>query len=299
MKLLDYISALIPNLKKDSVLEDIRITADELNNGIVPAWIEASRFFSDNKLKAKETQALDKSFYFNLGKGKKNNFVLELVDMLPKLAANLAYINREIELNLEATIVRDAITAKKTMLIRSADQMSFLVRYMAELLNYVYCFETKARSTEPSESFAINKMQITNLEKTFTSFVKLWIVYAQDPKVFAAKYTNVPDIIVNMKNFSVTSATLTESAIDPFGTPLMAGFESNPIYHFRLMITEWQSDRYKAFKEKKRSLELKLLNLEMSKSGTPNPKLEQEITHIQKRIDGYDYKLAKFEESVA
>lgn len=299
MKMFNYLAALLPNLNKEEILEDLRMTGDELNLGVIPAWEEASKFFDKNKIQSDEVKALSKVFYSTwTGRSKRPNMVLDITDNLEKLKVNLAYVNREIELMLEKEVIRDGLTAKKTVLIRAADQISFLSRFLTDLLNYIYCFETAQRASIVADSFKVSKVQIRAIEHTFSSFARLFGIYGQDAKVFMTKYDSVPDVLVNIKNYSAVSATFQENKLDPFGTELVAGFESNPIYHFRLMITEWQSDRYKSFKEKKRALELKLLNLEASKTGEHNPKLEQEIEYVQARVEKLEYKIAKVEESV-
>jgi hypothetical protein len=79
---------------------------------------------------------------------------------------------------------------------------------------------------------------------------------------------------------------------------MLQGFEMNPIYHFRLMIAEWQANRYKSYKEKKKLLEVKLLRLRLLREGKRDPKLDKEIDYIESLVGKLEYSMSKMEEDV-
>jgi hypothetical protein len=86
--------------------------------------------------------------------------------------------------------------------------------------------------------------------------------------------------------------------MDPIGSHMVQGFEMNPIYHFRLMVAEWQANRYKSYKEKKKLLEVKLLNLKIAKDGKRDPKLDREVIYYESVVEDLEYRMSKMEESV-
>jgi hypothetical protein len=105
-------------------------------------------------------------------------------------------------------------------------------------------------------------------------------------------------MIIDKDSFEAASSIYKREAIDPIGGGMVAGFEMNPIYHFRLMIAEWQADRYKSYKEKKKLLEVKLLNLKIAKDGKRDPKLDREVNYYESLVEDLEYKMSKMEESV-
>ena len=86
--------------------------------------------------------------------------------------------------------------------------------------------------------------------------------------------------------------------VDVFNN-LPQGFIGSPIYSVRLVFAQWESDRYRALKDKKRLLELRYLHLKLMKDQNQSDiNIEREITHLQKHITTIDYKLSKIEESL-
>lgn len=65
----------------------------------------------------------------------------------------------------------------------------------------------------------------------------------------------------------------------------LTGFINNPIYHFRMWLVDKQFSRYESLKDKKRLIELIVLDL----------KIEKEDDSIRKQIDYYEEKINKIE----
>jgi hypothetical protein len=65
-----------------------------------------------------------------------------------------------------------------------------------------------------------------------------------------------------------------------------------------MVVAEWQSNRYKANKDKKKTLELRLLHLKLQNEGKDDPKIEKEINYIQGRVDKIERYLKDVEESL-
>ena len=298
MEILNFIKALLPRLDRNDILEDIRITKAELDNGVIPNYGEASRYFNDNKIKSAVIKDMSTSYYkVATTKRKENTFVQNINVSFGNIKDNLTFIETELENVLEKDIIADGLTAKKTVLVRAAEHISFITRYSMDLLNYIYNNESIAYGTEIASGFAISEKISRDLEKNFNTYVRLLNIYAVANKDFVGKYKNIPEVVINATNFGVVTSTFKERDIDPYNG-LVQHFEANPIYHFRLMIAGWQDARYTAFKDKKRMLELNLMNLRMQQDKTPDPKVEKEIIYLQDRIETIAFKMHKMEDSV-
>ena len=298
MEILNFIKALLPRLDRNDILEDIRITKAELDNGVIPNYGEAARYFNDNKIKSVVIKDMSTSYYkLATTKHKENTFVQNINVSFGNIKDNLTFIETELENVLEKDIIADGLTAKKTVLVRAAEHISFITRYSMDLLNYIYNNESIAYGTEIASGFAISEKISRDLEKNFNTYVRLLNIYAVANKDFVGKYKNIPEVVINATNFSVVTSTFKERDIDPYNG-LVQHFEANPIYHFRLMIAGWQDARYTAFKDKKRMLELNLMNLRMQQDKTPDPKVEKEIIYLQDRIETIAFKMHKMEDSV-
>jgi hypothetical protein len=64
------------------------------------------------------------------------------------------------------------------------------------------------------------------------------------------------------------------------------------------MVAEWQANRYKAARDTKRLLELRLLNMQMQQQKTPDAALEKDIEYTTNRIKNLDFKIKDMEERV-
>lgn len=297
MRLFDFISSLLPRLGKEDVLEDLRLTSGELDHWVVEAYTDAGKYFKSAKMAAPEAKDLSTVFYRNFGsKGGKGNFLLEVESRLAALRTNLKFVNTENDDILERDIIKEGLTAKKAILVRAAEQFSFLTRYSLDLLNYVYIQETKAAGGEVNNVVPVEEKHIT---ANIANFARLLAIYGDSPESFKKHFDALPDVVLNANTYESLAAVYREDKLDPLNPMLIKGFDGNPVYHFRLMISEWQANRYKTYKDKKRVLELRVLNLKMLNEKTQDPKVEKEIEYIEARIEGFEYKMKKMEESVS
>lgn len=297
MRLSDFISSILPRLRKDEVLEDLRITAGELANVVTPAYVDANKYFKSSKFESPEAQEAIKTFYRNYKADRTNkNIVVEIHDRLPNLLKNLQFVSEQNDDLLERDILKDGLTAKKAILLRAAEQLSFISRYSIDLLNYLLVVETLKKGGHAERAAPIiEKKLIDNV----VNFGRLLAVYGKDPEDFVEVFDTLPEVVVNEKTYAALAAAYSADKLDPMETLLMSGFEANPIYHIRLIVAEWQADRYKVYKDKKRMLELRLLQLKMMDDKNPDPKIEREIEYVQNRIEGIEFKMAKMEKSVS
>lgn len=297
MRLSDFISSILPRLRKDEVLEDLRITAGELANVVTPAYVDANKYLKSSKFDSPEAQEAIKTFYRNYKADRTNkNIVVEIHDRLPNLLKNLQFVSDQNDDLLERDILKDGLTAKKAILLRAAEQLSFISRYSIDLLNYLLVVETLKKGGQAERAAPIiEKKLIDNV----VNFGRLLAVYGKDPEDFVEVFDTLPEVVVNEKTYAALAAAYSADKLDPMETLLMSGFEANPIYHIRLVVAEWQADRYKVYKDKKRMLELRLLQLKMLDDKNPDPKIEREIEYIQNRIEGLEFKMAKMEKAVS
>ncbi len=298
MKIGAFIKALLPKLEKDTLAEDLRITLDELDKIVIPAYNSALPFFKTYSPVSKEVALLSSSFkrnYSNPKMAKQPNFISDICIALPNVRANAETILGQAEQILSEDIISEGLTAKKVLLVRAASMLSFISRYSIDLLNLVY--EAEAQATGTPESYESIKLAPKVRERTLKHIVQFGLLlsdYGMEGKKFADSLSAVPDILINSKNASSVASVYKEKEVDPFSDSYMPGFTASPIYHVRLVIAEWQNSRYQANKEKKQVLELRLLYLKQLKDKGSNAALEREIEYTQNRVT----KLERYLESV-
>lgn len=301
MKILAFVSALLPSIEKSKITEDLRITISELDNVVVQNYQAASDHFRSNKLKSSINKDNSDAFYqnFDLQHGsKQTSFIAEIYKRLPAVKSNAEYILEQVEELLEHDIINEGLTVKKALFVRAAESVSFISRFSVDLLNSVYVNEAVEANAELEESLRLSPASIKFVNAHLTKFARLISDYGIPTPDFRKILTEVPEVMLNSKTANAVAGIYKEQDIDPFASSQMVGFTYNPIYHVRLMVAEWQASRYKSNKDKKKMLELRLLHLKLIQSKKNDPKIEQEITYIQSRVDKIERYLREVEESL-
>jgi hypothetical protein len=301
VKILDFIKSLVPSLKKTDVEEDLRITIKELENIVMPSYTVADEYFKSFKIKSKEINDLQKSFYvgFEYGKlPKSKTFIGEISRRLPNILVNANWVKSEVTELLGRDIVREGLGAKKATLLRIASELSYISRTSIDLLNYVYSMEAQAIGVSSESSTELPAKIIKMITIGIPVFAKCVSVHSADNAEYKDKYSRIPDIGINTTNSNMVSSVYDERDLDPMLTCPNGIVKFNPIYNTRMMIARWQSERYVSNKEKKKVLELRILHLKLLNDKKEDPKLEKEIEYIQNRVDKIDRYLHEVEDDL-
>jgi len=316
MNIIKFIKKLLPSIEKNKVLEDLRISIAELEQTIIPIYNTATTTFEVNKFKSNVNKDLSVLFYraFDLqGRSKQSNFISEIDSRLINLLANAVYIRDNISEIFEHTIVNEGLSAKKAILLRAAGNISFITRFSLDLLTVVCSNEKEAinkKNLNLDESDdVLAPMMVKRIDKGIKSFAMYVSDHGVPNNIYSKIIGQVPNIAINTNSAQGITSVYKESDIDPFISGMtksgatntfidVMDFTYNPIFHVRLMIAEWQAERYKASKDKKKLLELRLLSLKMQLEDKYDAKLEQEIIYIQNRVNKIDYYLLEVEKSL-
>ena len=145
---------------------------------------------------------------------------------------------------------------------------------------------------------SLSPAEIEWLNANFLSFCTALNVVSGNPQQVKKQIDNIPDIIITSENATTLPSTMGEARLDPFQMNLIT-VRMNPIYHIRMFVAEYQADRYKAAKEEVKLLQLRKLNLEKLADGKPEAHIQKEITYMETRIQGLNFKIAKMEKENA
>lgn len=294
MEILAYIKRLIPWLKKDDVLEDLRITVAEFDKTVLPSYETAIDvpFKSNNK----EIKALVATFVRNYKRTKpgKQIIISSINEALPAVVAIAKYLEHELDESLAKDIIADGLEARRVILVRASEHLSFISRYSVDLLNTLYAYEIGATTGNVD----VNPQIIKYINANLPTFCTLLAAYSVKLDLFKHNIDKVPALVISNDNIDALKGVYSQNTIDPVLSGITASFSYNPIYHIRLQIADYQAYRYTAMKDKKKALELRVMYLRSAQEEKPDPKVEQEISYQQSRIEAMEYKLRKIEASV-
>lgn len=297
----DFIKTLLPHLDKNNVLEDLRITSKELSDTVMPSFASAVDVFNTNKLRSGNNKDLGQVFFRNYDGSKSSKtptFIHEINSKLNNVKKNLTYLDSQVKVLFSRDILSEGLTAKKAILLRAVENMSFLTRYAGDLLTLVYINESKEVATK-SESEVEGMLPIVEarITKNISAFAKSLSQAGTKPEEFIAAIGKIPDVYVSPTSSGVLGSVYGIFSLDPFLlNSHKKGFIGNPIYHFQMLIAEYQVNRVKQDIEKKKSLELRKMHLELLLADTGDAALEKQISVIQERIDDLEFKIRKAEE---
>lgn len=298
---MSFIQTLLPRIQKDQVQEDLNISVREMETTVIPSYMHASDFFRTSKFTAEPNKELTTDFYRNFdlqGGSKQATLVSEVYKRLPFIKENIGYIQGLIEEVMERDIIAEGLTAKKATLLRAAEHLSFISRFSLDLLNLIYVNEAGSANADVLESMRLSPGATRHVEKNIVVYARLVSDYGIPLKDFQKIYLRIPEVVLSQKTSQAISGLYREGDLDPFASAHVSGFTGSPIYHIRLMVAEWQSNRYKSNKETAQMLQLRLLHLKLLHEKKNDPKLEKEIEYVQGRVDKIQRYLREVEESL-
>ena len=295
MKINNFIASLLPTFTKNRVIEDGRLTRSEILEHSEPAYKSAAELLGKWKFKSEEAKDIVETFDRMVKKDRGQNMIVTINNAWKDILENLDHVEKMVDKTLNIEIVGASMTYTAANLLQFNEAVAFVSKYARKVLVYIYICETAAYEENGSGlENSLSKVEIDWIKANLVSFCTAFNVVSGKPQQIQKQFSDIPDAIVTADNVHTLGATIGEDKIDPFQMSLIPIW-MNPIYHVGMFVAEWQADRYKAAKEEVRLLQLRKLNLEKLSEGKPDAKLQKEITYMETRIQGLNFKLDKME----
>lgn len=304
MNIISFIKKLAPSLSRSSLESDLAISIDTVNT-VLSTYQSLSEAQKVTKFNSKKSVSLVNEFYTEFRKAKssvkldtRENFPADMLQLFGNVTLNAEVVKKELEDLSNEVIVTQALTAYKTNIIRAVGHFYFITRYALDLANYLYLSEMEHGKVDLPKDAKLNKKQETFIVDNIWLFARLIAVYGGEAKNFRESLEDLGEISIPKEQVEEAVAVYDNKKVDIFNN-LPSGFIGSPIYTLGLIFAEWEANRYKHLKDKKKLLELRFLHLRMLKEqGVSDVNTEKEISHLQRRITDIDYSVAKIEASV-
>lgn len=280
----DFVREMSPSMKTADIMEDLRVSLKEIDQVLIPMYENAASTFSTCGIRSDEARDLASEFYheYKTKRGKKATFINEIAVALKDYRENVEHVSQFIKANFTSDVFSEAITTKAALVVRAASLFTFINRYASDLLIVVSFYESQ-RFLDDSQAIRPSPVAVKRVSKHIGKFARLLHTYAEDNKDFEKRYSAAPEVVIGKKGPELL-AMYGVSEMDPLGDQVgVQGFINNPIYHVRLFAADWQDRRYKENQEKLAALQMRLLYLKnLAAQGKADPKIEKEISYIQK-----------------
>jgi hypothetical protein len=295
MKIPFYLTSLLPSFGKDRILEDINVTRGEITEFTHPAYGIAAPDFKSWTFKSEHMKTLIQAFGRNLKGQGHDNFVVAIEKGFKPILANLDEVKRLVEATYGDDVGGVGITYLKANLLQFVELIGFVSKYARKLLIYTYAAETEMYPDSGTVfTDSITPAEIEWINANVVNFCTAFNIVTMPPEQVKKSINDVPDIVVKQENAHAMEQTLGDKKLDPFSMRLIPTW-LNPIYHVRMFVAEWQTNRYHEAKAELQLLQLHRLHLEKLKDGKADASLKQQIEYTENRIRKISNKLRDME----
>ena len=299
-----FIKKILPSFNKSDLESDLEISLESIAT-IQETYANLEEIIKVAKFKAKANKDLVKEFYKELDKTEykvklspTSNIATDTLILFKNVKINGDYLLKEISDAINDVVVSDALTAYKANLLRAVAHYYFMTRFALDLANFFYVTESEEAGLELSKDYKLNKKQKEFITKNMWIYARMLAIYGNEHYAFKSRLEKINEITIPKDQVDEVINFYNSDKVDIFNN-LPAGFIGSPIYSIRLIFAQWEADRYKSLKDKKKLLELRYLHLKLMKEQNKSDiNIEKEIEYLQKRITDIDYKLSKIEESI-
>lgn len=303
LNIFGFVAKMLPGVSRSDAEVDMDISM-EAAASVVDVYTQLAQVHQAAKFNSKGAVKLVTEFQKELADAKPevklhaNKGLSDVtLTLFKNVIANGAVITRELEDIKSEVIVSYAITASKASILRAVAHYYFMTKYAMDFANYLTLLEAQHGGVEMPKDGQLNKKQIEYIEKNLWIYARLLAVYGSDTDKFLSRLSSIEDYQIT-KDSVDESSVMSSGKIDLFDN-LPTGFIGSPIYTVGLVFAQWEADRHKELKDKKKLLELRLLHLRLlQEQGKGDANQEKEITYLQRRVTDIDYKVSKIESSL-
>lgn len=288
--LLDYVRALVPSFKKNSVLSGIEQTRHAIVETVLPVYMNAMEQFAANKISSKEAKDWVSEFDKRVGGGGPIGVTAGILQNTVQILDHLSDEGKKVFSDVEANV---GLTYQKATYVRLLEAAEFVSEYSLKWLNLIVVLETAGADGSSSRG-EITPIDKKYLEEHYDAYLSALIVLSKTVKDIEKGVKGLPDAVISELTESTFPTTLGQGKIDPFN---MRQFSAavNPFYFFGMMVVEYQAKVYKRKKALKELLELRLLNLKKIQEKNPDAGLQKDIEITADRVGDLDFEIRKKE----
>lgn len=300
MQILKFFKSLLPSFEKSTLMEDLRIARDEIVSSTLPPYETAVAHFDSTAFADAEVKGFDKELLKAVRTRIRGNSIRVIYEALQLSQDHLTMLESLADDQFSEDIVKQGMSYLKANILQTIQCVAFVSRYSRTLLNWILVCEAYANKTpgaRPPEK-VLKRPELKYLNEHKQAFFHSLGIMLQSTKDLEKTLKAIPNMIIEEENFDVAKRTVGLTKLDPLEFNLLP-MRVNIFYGVGMIVAEWQASRFKAAKEERKLLELRLLQLREEYRESPNAKLQENIEYNQERLDKVKYKLVKLEEKYA
>ena len=273
-------------MKKEDVLSELMMVKESIYNEINPSIELLVNNIGDMKLDkdSKEVfETLMDLMKFSKNKGHKA-FLEELSTYMSEIYRESDKLENIIHHDVPDYITDKTITARVSGILGTVSNFTSITLFTSDLLLYII--------------YKMNNdsMYYKSKEKS------VYIMLPEYAKLYAKYRGKIKDVLKDINKLSdteigdVDTFHMSASRVDKKFNMPVNGFIGNPIYYFRMWMVEIEASKYEYLKDKKRLIELKLIDMKLSNQGEPDAKIQKQIEYFEEKLAKIEYEIHNIEE---
>ena len=287
VSLLNYVGGMGHTVKKGDVLTSLENVFNNIENDVIPTL---SEMVESGNLEAIEKNK-DIKVISNNGviRAKDNKDLLSKIQkVFEDIIKEKSHLTKIVDKDLSDVITTRTITAKDAAILRVVNDIGGMALYVIDLCYYILI---DGSDTE------FPKIKLKQIKEGLPTFNNMLKVYGKDfSKLVSAlpKVSNQP-IEVDEGNEGMLESLLAKKG-KVVDLPVAQGFINNPFYHIRMWLVDREIEKYETLKDKKRLVELRLMELKLKAKHENDPKLKGQIEYYENKLTSMEYAIKEIEE---
>ena len=287
--LINYMRGISHTIKKEDVVTNIDYALTSLSSETLPLL--------DIMIKSSSLEPIKSSRYIKnmiLTSGIKAKDSKEFFVKLKASVSNIVKSSKDIE-NLVMNDLNDIVTdktatVKDAAILKLVNDMSIISLFTLDFIYYITVNGDASVSEFPKKKFE----DIKTMMPSYATIVKSY------SEKLPAKLKDISNLPSNLINVEMNKSSILEKLIGKnsrlVSLPQAEGFRYNPIYHIRMYLVDREIAKYETLREKKKLIELRLLDLKLKSKNEENPKIAKQIEFWEEKLAKTEYDIKEIED---
>jgi len=284
--LLEYVRGMHHTTKKEDVQKTVSFIFNNLNDEVLPTL--------DNLIESKNLASYVDANMVTMISRSCDFKAKDAKDAVKKIKSGFVNINKAykkvtslIEKELSDVITDKTVTAKDAAILRMVNDLGAMNTYVLDLAYYIIM--DKKITDLPKFKLNMIKNNLNGFGNSFQAYGSNFGRLIEDMHKISS---NVVSINEGKESFLSLNLSKTGKTVD---LPMANGFINNPIYHIRMWMVDKEVEKYESLKDKKRLIELRLMELKLEDNNEGDPKLRKQIEYYEDKLSKIEYKIEKIE----
>lgn len=281
-----YVKSLFHTIKKEDVVKTLDFVFNNISQDVLPTLTDV---IENADIKLIENSKILKNLSTFADMRAKNNkeFLVKLKAIFEDFSSNYKLFATTVDNELNDIVTNSATTPKDSAILKIINDIGAMNIFILDLL-YIIIMD-KENSVLPS-------IKVKTVEANIPDFAQSLKFYSKD---FEKIIKDIPKLSDTIMNINDGKESMLSGVLQHIGLltllPQTNGFINNPIYHIRMWMVDREVAKYESLKDRKKMIELRLLELKLEDKGESDAALQKQIQYYEEKINKLEYEIAKLE----